>query len=259
MFPPLVTPPAAPLALGGLDVRILPRTLGRMIGEGRARDAVRERLFRPADLDRAEESDVEALWVPLWRIEGSADGFGVGLTTRRGRRGPDVGVLGGGGKRPPRAPKGRRTAAVLPSGQFRHHDGVVHVLARSGYAIDPSAKVKLPLSDLTPYSRDALADPAVLPDVPRKDAEAVATHSLERRGRPNNQALFSTVDVRLRGALLCFYPLYVLRYRYDGEAVDGSGVFFAAVSGTTGKVVASRHPSVVRSAGSRLRKLFGGE
>ncbi|MFK7988927.1 MAG: hypothetical protein AB8I08_23115 [Sandaracinaceae bacterium] len=261
MFPPLVTAPANPLALEGLDVRVLPRSLGRMVGEGRVRDAVRARLLRPADLDPEEEGEVEALWIPLWRIEGSADGFGIGLVSRPGRRGPDVGVLGGGGKRPPRSPHGgRRRGPLLPSGQVRHHDGVVRVLARSGHSIDPAAKAKLPLTELVPFTDEAVdLERTVMPDVPREAAEAIATHTLERRGRPGKDNLFSTVDVRLRGALLCFYPVYVLRYRYAGEAVDGSGIFFAAVSGTTGKVVASHHPSAFKSAGSRLRSWFSGE
>ena len=61
------------------------------------------------------------------------------------------------------------------------------------------------------------------------------------------------------GALVAIAALYVVRYRYGGEAVEGGpSIFFAAVSGTTGKVVASHHPSALKSVVGRLGRLFSG-
>lgn len=265
MFSPLVQPPAEPLDLDATEAWGLPRTVGQMVGAGRARDAVLGGAFRPADVDRAELGEVEAIWVPLWRVEGSVDSFAIGLTetVRTIRSGPDAGVLGGGGRRPPRSPRKRvRTKrSVLPTGGYSHHDGVVPVLARRGFAIDPSRKVKLRRADLVKVDELGL-DPAstVLPDLPREEAEEVAKRHLRRRGQPGGNTLFAKVDTKIADARLCYYPLYVLRYRYGGEAVDGGPrTFFVAVSGTTGKVVASEHPSAWRSVGSKLRRLFGGE
>ena len=239
-FPPLIHPPTRPLELSDDEVFVLPRTIGAMVGEGRARDAAREGFLRPADIDRAEFHEVEKIWVPLWRVEGSVDGFHVGLTrfeTSRGR------------------------AGVMPTGGFRHHDGTLAVLARHGYPIDPAGKVKIPKADLVPLSEHRLRNEAaerVLPDVTREDAVAQAEQLLRRKGQPSN-ALYAKVDVQVKDVLLCYTPLYVCRYRYGGEAVEGGpAIFFTAIDGTTGKVVASHHPSAWRSLKGKLGRLFGG-
>jgi len=142
-FPPLVTPPAQPLDLEAEAPSALPRTIGRMVGEGRVRDAVGERALRPADLDSAEMGPVESIWIPLWRVKGSADSFSLDIvsTVETIRELPDAGVLGGGGRRPPdsRRRKGRtRTRRrTRPVGGFRHHDSTLSIPARRGLA--PSA------------------------------------------------------------------------------------------------------------------------
>jgi len=263
-FPPLVTPPALPLDLEEENASALPRTVGRMVGEGRVRDAIRERLLRPADLDSAEMSPVESIWIPVWRVKGSADSFSLDIvsTVETIREFPDVGVLGGGGRRPPDSRKRRgRTKTrrrTLPVGGFRHHDSTLAIVARRGFPIIPALGLKIPLADLVPAA-DAKLDPAatVLPDLPREDAAEAAEHALRRKGEPS-RALFAQVTTNISDARLVFYPLYVQRYRYGGEAVEGGpSVFFAAVSGTTGKVVASHHPSAFKSVVGRLGRLFG--
>lgn len=261
-FPPLITPPTSPLELDDQEVFLLPRTIGTMVGEGRARDAVTEGVLRPADIESAEIGPIEAIWVPFWRIQGSVDAFSIDLreTVDVVRRGKDVGVLGGGGQRPPKAPRGHTTTRrrTRPQGGFRHQDATLAILGRHGFPIDPGPKLKLSLSDLIPAAEGKLdAKTTVLPDTTEDEARETAEHTLRRRGQPNS-ALFASVNVTLRDARLCFYPLYVVRYRYGGEAVDGSSIFFVAVSGTTGKVVASHHPGVLRSVGSRFKRLFGG-
>lgn len=237
-----------------------------MVGEGRARDGVTEGVLRPADIDEAEMHEIEPIWIPLWRVEGSSDTFSIDLVhtieTIRGRV-PDAGVLGGGAKRPPdsrdRKGKTRTRRRTLPAGGFRHRDGTMSVLARRGFPIDPGLGVRIPKADLIPVT-EAKLDPelTVLPDLPREDAAGAAEHALRRRGEPRS-ALFASVSTRIEDARLVFYPLYVARYRYGGDAVEGgSSIFFVAVSGTSGKVVASHHPSAWRSVGSKLKRLFGG-
>lgn len=264
-FPPLCTPPARPLDIDERETSALPRTIVTMVGEGRARDAVTERFLCPADIDDAVISDVEAIWVPLWRVEGTADSFSIDLvsTVETIRTGPDAVILGGGGKRPPdsRRQQGTRTRRrTLPAGGFRHHDKTLSILARRGYPIDPGPAVRIPLADLIPVT-EAKLDPTltVLPDLSREEAAEAAEHALRRRGEPRS-ALFASVSTSIKDARLVFYPLYVVRYRYGGDAVEGGpSIFFVAISGTTGKVVASHHPSAWRSVGSKLKRLFGAD
>jgi hypothetical protein len=252
-FAPLITPAAEPISDEGAFV--LPFTVGEMVGKGRAKDEVTRGFLRPRDIDTAEVSDVERIFVPLWRFEGSVDGFHVGLTVSRDRDG--------------------RRAMPLPTGGFRHQDGTLLVLARRGFPIDPSARAKfrgkgpinfddrlgiaqIATKDLVPLAGASLDGvPRVEPDLPLESAEKRARKILKRQGEPHS-ALYAKVDVELGDAMLCYYPLWVVRYRYRGEAVEGEETFFAAVSGTTGKVVASHHPSALKSLGGKLRGLFGG-
>ncbi|AKF07531.1 hypothetical protein [Sandaracinus amylolyticus] len=238
-FPPLVTPPSRPIDVDERDTFVVPATFGTMAGHGRARDAVTRGWARPADVDRAEIGPVERVFVPLWRFEGSADGFHVGLTTM---------------------PTGRGRPAVLPTGGFRHHDGEILVLARAHLAIDPSAKVRIARSDMVALRSEDGAQNAiddherVLPDVPREEAEETARASLRRRGEPH-AALYAKVDVRIRAAALVYYPLYVVRYRYAGEATGGvEGLFHAAISARTGELASAEHPSALKSLAGRVRR-----
>jgi hypothetical protein len=263
-FPPLVTPPTQPLELDPAATFALPRTIGTMVGEGRARDAVLDRVLRPADLDPSALSPVEAIWVPFWRVKGSADSFSIDLVTtfETVRRGPDAIVLGGGGRKPPDSRRTGRTTrrGTRPVGGFMHHDGTLSILARRAFPIDPGLSLALPQADLV-LAAEAKLDPTktVLPDLPREDATTAAEHALRRRGEPS-LALIAHVRTHIADARLVFYPLYVVRYRYAGEAVDGgASIFFAAVSGTTGKVVASHHPSGLKSAMGRLGRWITGD
>ncbi|MBX3275123.1 MAG: hypothetical protein KF729_32965 [Sandaracinaceae bacterium] len=261
-LPPLVTPPARPLALEPAETFALPRTVGQMVGEGRARDAVLDRALRPADLDPSAVGPVEAIWIPLWRVKGSADSFSLDLVTTLEtiRRAPDAIALGGPGRRPPdsrRRTERTTRRTTRPVGGFSHHDGTLSVLARRAFPIDPGLTLAMPEADLV-LAAEAKLDPVatVLPDLPREDATEAAELALRRRGEPSS-ALIAHVRTHVSDARLVFYPLYVVRYRYGGEAVDGGpSIFFAAVSGTTGKVVASHHPSAFSSALGRIGRWF---
>lgn len=255
-FPPLITPAPEPIHDEGAFV--LPFTVREMVGKGRAKDEVKRGFLRPRDIDTAQLSDVERIFVPIWRFEGSVDGFHIGLgstTVDRGRR-----------------------SIPIPTGGFRHRDGTLLVLARRGFPIDPTARAKfrgksgelvglddalgitkIPTKDLVPIASAPL-DPKerVEPDLPREEAEGRARKVLRREGEPS-AALYAKVDVDIGDAMLCYYPLWVLRYRYGGEAVEGGEeIFYVAISGTTGKVVAAHHPSAIRSLGTKIRGLFGG-
>lgn len=233
-FDPLVTPPHAPIALDGAFV--LPVTFGEMAGHGRARTAAREGLTKPADIARSEYGEPERVFVPLWRVEGASESFHVGLASG----------TGGNGRR-----------YVLPTGGFRHQDRAVLVLARRHFAIDPSAKAKLDLADARPLDAAPIADAErVDPDVSRTDAEAEASDRLRRLVAPSS-ALYASIDVRIRSVALVFLPLYVVRYRYGGEATDGvPGEYHVAISARDGSLVSERRPPLLGSLASKLRSLF---
>lgn len=237
-FDPLVTPPQAPLSLEGVDAFVLPVTFGEMAGHGRARTAATEAKTLPADIAKAEVSRPERLYVPLWRIEGTSESFHVGLTTTAPRGGRD-----------------RRL--VLPTGGFRHQDRALLVLARRHFAIDPSEKAVVDLADARRYDEAPVGDAErVDPDVPRAEAEAEASERLRRLVAPSS-ALYASIDVRIRSASLVWLPVYVVRYRYAGEANGGiASEYHAAISARDGALVSERRPPLLGSIASKLRSLF---
>jgi hypothetical protein len=234
---PLVTPPAHPLSIDDSECFVVPATFGVMAGHGRARDAATSGMMRPADIGTAKVMPVERIFVPLWRFEGSADGFHVRLDT----------IATGRGRRLP-----------IPSGGFRHHDGQILVPARASFPIDPCDKIRIESSDMSRLADHAIPDEErVLPDIDREDAEHEARARFRRRGE-SRQAIYSNVEVRIRSGELVYYPLYVVRYVYAGEATSGAEhVYHAAVSARTGETASTHHPPMLASLASKVRKLFG--
>lgn len=232
---PLNPAPASPITWVESEAFAVPASFSEMSARGRARDAVRERWLRPADLEGATFGPPERLWVPLWRFEGSADGFHLGLHAFSGRNG--------------------RTR-VMPSGGFVHQDGSMLVLARQSCPYDPSTKATIERADARPYGEVDIPDAErVIPDVPLAQAEDEARNKLRRLGEPR-QALFSTVDVKITSRQLVWLPMWIVRYRYAGEATRGAeSEYHAAISARTGAVVSERHPPAFASFASRLRRL----
>lgn len=235
-FDPLVTPPPTPFSLEGVDAYVLPVTFGEMAGFGRARTAAREGVTKPADIARSEVSEPERIFVPLWRIAGASESFHVGLTSGTQR-------------------SGRRY--VLPTGGFQHQDRTVLVPARRHFAIDPSEKAKLELADAKRLGDvPALDAERVEPDVTRAEAEAEATDRFRRLVAPSS-ALYASIDVRIRSAALVWLPVYVVRYRYGGDANGGVATeYHVAISGRDGALVSERRPPLLGSIASKLRSFF---
>lgn len=236
LFDPLVTPPASPLSLDGVDAYVLPVTFGEMAGHGRARTAAREGLTKPADIAGSEYSEPERIFVPLWRIEGASEAFHVGLATGTHQ----------GGRR-----------YVLPTGGFKHQDRVLLVLARRHFAVDPSEKARLEITDAKPLADRPIDDAErVDPDVTRAEAEAEATDRFRRLVAPS-RALYASIDVRIRSAALVWLPVYVVRYRYAGEANAGvPSEYHVAISARDGALVSERKPPLLGSIASKLRSFF---
>lgn len=145
----------------------------------------------------------------------------------------------------------------MPHGGFRHHDGEILVLARALFPIDPSARVSVPSADMVPLSEHPIDErERVAPDVTREAAEEEARAQLRRRGEARS-ALYSKVDVRIKSAALVWYPLYVVRYVYAGEATGGAEhVFHAAISARTGKLASAHHPPALASVASKIKRLW---
>ncbi len=228
---PIAREAVRPIAWSRSSALAVPASFSEMSGKGRARDAVKERWLRPADLDRATIAPPERVWIPLYRVEGSADGFHVGLRTSSAARG-----------------------RILPTGGFRHHDGVVLVPARAGLAIDVSERATLARGDLQPLEQiDPPTDELIEPDIEAAAAEDEARLRLRRRGEPH-QALYASVEVTIRSVELAFLPVWVVRYRYAGEASEAESEYHAAISAHSGALVSERHPPVLGSIASRIKR-----
>ena len=85
-------------------------------------------------------------------------------------------------------------------------------------------------------------------DVVREAAESAAQRAVLNAVEPAS-AIFSKYEPRVQAVTLVRYPIYYLRYRYDGEARHHAAEDCAvAVSARTGNLVAAKHPSGARAA-----------
>jgi hypothetical protein len=229
-FGPLV-PPGKTIAIPASDSFVLPRS----VGKEDAAKVVREELdgaFRPADIEKAEMADIALSYIPVWRVDVSVEGFSLNLQR-----------IGG---------------SLTPSGGNRHREQVIVVSARRHLPFDPSAKLSLEMRDLVQRAKCKIPDSVIIePDLPRADAEREACDRLRRAVEPT-QALYSKFQAHVRVSSLCYYPVWVQRYRYTGEARGNAAPeeCHVAVSGRTGEVVSSHHPSFFRSVASKIKSWF---
>ncbi len=222
--------------------------LDRPQGQDHARRAVKDGVLKPSDIESARIQEVQLLYVPFWRIDVSVDGFHV-----------DIGKLTV-GKIP------------LPTGGSRHKEAVVMVCARTLFPYEPKlpswmsgkldgvAPLEVSVAELLPYDQmpqgEIAAGEVVDPDVTQEGATKIAARMVVRAVSPQN-ALISKYDPTIRSVLLCRYPVYYARYEYSGVALRSPGEeFFVCVSARTGKTVSSHHPSMMRAAAEKFRKLI---
>jgi len=240
-----------PVNPGEAESFLAPLTIGRTDAEARIRDAIFDRTLRPADIETATVDEPHLLLVPLWRVDVSVDGHHVGLSS--------VSVGSG------------NTRIPLPVAGARHKDAVLIVRGRSSFPLETAAPallngifsgtspIELGLHDLEPLASarfDMDLDERVDADVPRDQAEREAKQVILRAVAPSN-ALFSSYEPAVRSAQFVLYPVYYSRYRYAGEAQRNAGEsYFVALSGHTGKVIASHHPSGLRAAAARVRRFL---
>ena len=210
-----------------------------------AKKAIVERTFRPADLGDPERDVPRLAWVPFWRVDASVDGFHLGISNVR------VGNV------------------PLPTGGTRHKDAVLLVCARRAfpYALALPSFLSGVVGDLETLEVDLAeleslgnyspeAGERLDADVTREAAERDALALLTRAIAPGN-ALYVDTKNRVRSSLFVRIPLYMIRYRYEGEARSQKGEeFYVVLSGRTGKVVSAHHPSGVRAAAARVRRFL---
>lgn len=240
-----------------LDKRVLPDAaddyaarpiLDRVLGQEHARRAVLDGVLKPSDIESARVKDVKLMFVPFWRVDVSVDGFHV-----------DLGKVTV-GKIP------------LPTGGTRHKEAVVMVCARTLFPYEPKlpswmsgkldgiAPLSVSVAELLPCGKmppgELDAGEVVDADVTQEAATKIASRMVVRAVSPQN-ALISRYEPTVQSVLFCRYPVYYARYEYAGVARRTPGEeFFVCVSARTGKTVSSHHPSMVRAAAEKFRKLL---
>jgi hypothetical protein len=223
---------ADPVLVDDDEQFMVERVVKKPDAEKAALAAIKEGMLRPADIDASRVDDMMLAWVPIWRFDISVRGFHLGLS--------------------------RGSGVTLPTGGTRHRDEVRLVLARRLLAIDPTGKLVIETAHMVPCAgKRPPGGELVQPDVDRDDAEQQAKEAMRRTVEPGN-ALFSKVETDVRSVALVQYPLMIVRYRYEGEAKADLAPedCHVAISGRTGKIVSEKHPSALRSIGTKLKKWF---
>lgn len=244
----LVTPLDMPIAVRRDQARIVPLSVERRDAQRTAHAAITGAFFRPADIALAEIAWPMLAWVPYWCVHVDVAGVHIGIhhTGKRGWLGGFVPIPGLRHKdavvpvvarsfmpfvpdvRPATGAKARPSEAIPP---IFHHTVRVR-----GFAIPKEAMV--PADQYTPPRGEI-----VQPDVTIDKAEDEAKAWLRAAVQPAD-AIYARYTPVVRSSVLCHYPMYVTRYRYDGAARGDAGeVFYVTVSGHDGKILASRHPS----------------
>ena len=195
-------------------------------------------FFRPADLDKAEFSPISLMYVPVWRIDAAIESFYIGIQHSTNPSG--------------------MLRWVVPTGGFKHRDGVTLLPGRRFLAIDPCEQITIDLSEMQlKANASAPEGELITADVQQQEAEYEAAERLRHKVQPQG-ALYARFAARVRSSALCYYPLWVLRYRYQGSALRGSHVeeCHVAISGRSAKIVSAKHPSVIWSTLDRARRFF---
>jgi len=242
---PLLPRVDAPVSVPEGDTYVLRAKISFAEAAELAKKAIVERTLRPADLGDPERDVPRLAWTPFWRVDASVDGFHVGFSGARINNIP------------------------IPSGGSRHKDAVLLVCARRAFPYELALPTFLSgvVGDTEPIEIDLaeLESAATLApeggeqldaDVTREAAERDAISLLTRSISPGN-ALYTENKHRVRSSLFVRMPLYMVRYRYEGEARSRAGEeFYVVISGRSGKVVSAHHPSGMRAAAARVRRFL---
>ena len=235
-FGPIAPPPLTAVRVGDGEAFVVPARLSLDEGDRLGREAIQSGMLRPPDSHRADIEGAQLVWVPLWRVDASADGFHVGLRSSTDARG--------------------RLRAVLPTGGSKHRDEVLVLLARKMLPFDPSPSITLALDAMASKLTHPITDGEELaPDMTRDEAEREASAQLRRSVQPSS-AIYAEAEARVRSAVLCHYPLWLRRYQYEGVASKTPFEGHVALSAVDGRVLSAKHPPAWRSLAGRAARLF---
>lgn len=206
-----------------------------------------ERWLGPADARASRLGQTHTCFVPFWRVDLSIDGRHFGLSSL------SVGREGSGFRVP------------IPIAGNNSRDGVVMVSARRAFPHKPvlpaifggdSSAFEVSLHEMVSARTSAESAVRIDADVRESQATDDATRLLMRAAEPQ-RALVSSYKPTLRSVQFLYYPVHFTTYVYAGEsAPEPTESFFVAVSGFDGKVIASHHPSRLRAAAAKFRRLL---
>lgn len=239
-FAPLVTRLEKPVSVDKDLTFSMPTAIDAEAARRRFDAEARERFGRPADLDSAAFFEQPTLvHLPVWRANVHAEGFHIGVST--------VSI--------PSA-RNRHVPIPVPTGGTDNRDVVVVTSARRFFAFDVAAFVIVPQDKLVPIAHASMSGVVAEPDVPRAQAEQECVHRVRSAMRPTN-AIYARAEAEVRSIALVYVPLWVMRYRYDGEAVPGlAEEFHVVIDGTWGRVLSEKHPSRFRSLLGKAKRIF---
>jgi hypothetical protein len=236
-FGPVGLPPAQPVSIAPEDDFVVPGDVGGDEAERVARKAILEGVLRPADIARATLDRPRLVHVPFWRVELVGSGFSIRLNGS---------IRIGDGPRLP-----------IPSAGVRDKEAIELVLARTVFPFDATKSLSIRADEMEPRRARPLDGEVIEPDVTREAAESEASRRI-RRAMEGSNTIYTTFEARVRSRVLCRYPLWIVRYRYVGEAAPGptKETFFVVVSARTGKTACSRHPSAARAVTAKVRRFL---
>lgn len=224
-FPPVTKPVIVPTGATSMVLA----TLDQAAGADAVRKAVTSGFLRPFDIARADITAPRPVWVPFWRVQLSVQGL----------------TVDGSHPKVPFVIAARRAfpfVAKLPSLGSR-------LAGKTPFDMMPADTVPADMAVILENGATILEA-----DVDREDAILAAKDAflsgIAPVGLPDRYA------PEIEGAAFVLYPVYYATYTYHGEARrDASDRdFFVAVSGRTGELLASTHPSPIRALAAKLRR-----
>lgn len=251
---PICQPLPSPVVVPDEEAFVVPLAIREEQATKAAHEEIVGSFFRPYDIDQAAPAPAVLVYLPFWRVHATVSGFHLGL---------DIVTNETGGIK-----------WVLPTGAARHRDAILLVTARRHFPYEP-LMMEVPSSvsfqggrlALHPFqinveemvpraSHVILRGEIIQPEVTREMAEREAKDRILRAVQPAS-ALYAKYESEVRSAAFCHYPLYVVRYGYDGHAKRHIGeAFYVTLSGRSGKVVGARHPSAVRALARKFRRFL---
>jgi hypothetical protein len=250
----LCVPLARPVRVPDELAFVVPLGVERGVVEQTAKAAILGSFLRPYDIQGAAIAPTILAWVPFWRVEVSASGFHVGIST--------VQLKSGGSSIP------------IPTGGANHRDAVLLVTARRNFPFEP-AHVHVPgalalpasmplrggfqiqLSEMVPWAQYEVREGEVIdPDVTQAMAESEAKARILRSVEPSS-AIYAKYEPSVRSSALCLYPLFLTTYTYEGHATGSPGdAYHVLVSGKSGQVIGEQHPSALKALARKFRRFL---